>query len=385
MTDTYKPRRAPMVPGPNTPSISQRAVALREETAGRSAPPGATLESQKQALQAGLGGPPPLPVTGVGQLTKAVAGVTSHVGTIQKSGYNQFHKYKYPTMDDILVVVNPLMGQNGLMVLQNEVSRDILEGNRLAVGYEFTLYHESGEVTPPTRGTGMCIARDSKGNWDDKAIAKCHTNARKYYLMALFQIPTGDIPDNEPEDANQRPKTVPGPGPKATPREQKPAKVDESKPHRIILHQGAGADEWASAYLKVIGKAKSADEIREWDKANDKVLQNLSDNYSEVYNMLTVAVNRRLQDLGVSAPTQAESEEASVEGMPDPKVDSQEAMNWVATQLQQFKSYEAGEAFWNRFVAPREEDFDTMDWEMLLQEWQRFETRFPQQDPPEAA
>ena len=57
-------------------------------------------------------------------------------------------------------------------------------------------------------------------------------------------------------------------------------------------------------------------------------------------------------------------------------------MNWVAAQLQQLKSWEGAKAFWNQYVAPRQADFDLLDWEMLMAEWQRTEQRLAPPDEP---
>ena len=45
------------------------------------------------------------------------------------------------------------------------------------------------------RQTGVSTCRNSKGGWDDKSLNKCHTAARKYFLLSLFQIPTGEEDD----------------------------------------------------------------------------------------------------------------------------------------------------------------------------------------------
>jgi hypothetical protein len=325
--------------------------------------------------------PPLVRVPGpIGDLAKAIAGVMKNVGTIKKGGHNDYFNYDYARMEDLLQVVTPLMGQNGLAVVQNEVEIKQVE-NRVAVTYEFTLMHESGQVFPEKpRFTGVSLARDRKGNWDDKAINKCHTAARKYFLLSLFQVPAGDFDDaDEPPDANQR--RVPGPAreQKSAPAEQKPAaqpktepKAEETKPHKIVLGPGHGPDQWAGAYIRAIGKAQSEEEIKEWDDHNDPILQMLSDRYSAIYDQIAAAVERRLTDVG--APSKA---------MPDPKKDPTEAMNWVASQLQQLNTLEAAEAFWNQMVAPHESSFEVIDWEMLMQEWQRTEDRL--RPPPEAA
>jgi ERF superfamily len=370
------PRR-PLVPSPTprvetTPGgIAGRAVAVREQ-------------AQKQALPQKTNGQPPQPLRStmapvyiaqspVGHIAGAIAAVMSKVGNIEKRGRNEYFGYNYARMEDLLYAVTPLMGSVGLAVIQNEVSKEILEGNRLAVTYEFSIFHSSGEVWPEKpRFTGVCISRDRKGNWDDKAVAKCHTNARKYFLLALFQVPAGDFPDVD-EDANQRDEKAPVPGPSQRPAEAAPAQPaqDDSAPHRITLGPGKGPDEWASAFIRSIGKAQSVDEVKAWDAANEPILQNISDNFPGTYDMIQVAVGRRLSDLS----------EVSGGNMPS---DPGEALNWVAGQLAQLQSLEAAEAFWNRYVAPRESDFDDSDWSMLMAEWQRTEARLnPPDDEPQ--
>jgi len=331
--------------------------------------------------------PPLVRVPGpVGNIAKGIAGVMAQVGTIRKGGRNEYFGYDYARMEDLLQVVTPLMGKNGLAVIQNELEIKQVE-NRVAVTYEFSIFHESGEVWPDRpRFTGVALARDRKGNWDDKAITKCHTAARKYFLLSLFQVPAGDFADNdagstlEDKQANQRP--VPGPARGAISgagkSAQKEGRVsapaqetvdDDEIPHKIVLGPGAGADQWAGAYIRHIGKAGSEDTIRAWDKANDPTLQMLSDQFPDIYNQIGAAVDRRLAEVG--APSHA---------MPDPKKDPNEAMNWIASQLQQTNTLEAATAFWNQMVAPHETSFDQTDWEMLLGEWQRTEARL---SPPE--
>lgn len=307
-------------------------------------PPG-----QSQSIADFTPAPPPKPVTSpVGNIAKAIAGVMREVGSISKGGYNKFHNYKYARMEDLLHTVTPLMGKYGLAVIQNEVERNVVE-TRLAVTYEFSILHESGEVWPERpRFTGMSIARDSKGNWDDKAINKTHTAARKYFLLSLFQVPTGDDIDDADEGPPQQQQRIPSP------------------PYKITMPQGTGADQWAGAYIKAIERAKTIEELTAWENANNAYLQRLSDSYPSVYEMVCSAVERRIEQLTPRAPA----------GMPDPKKDTQAAINWIAQQLLEAKSYQAAEAFWNQVVAPQEKSFVPVDFELLLAEWRRAEARF---------
>lgn len=138
----------------------------------------------------------PAPATLVG----AIAAVMNEVHTVAKRGVNEFHRYAYARMEDILKEITPLLGRHGLVIFQSETGRAMFdEDNVIAVEYAFTVAHVSGETWPqPLRQTGVSTCRNSKGGWDDKSLNKCHTAARKYFLLALFQIPTG-----EEDDADQ--------------------------------------------------------------------------------------------------------------------------------------------------------------------------------------
>ena len=398
MNEGTKPRR-PLVPGPyDPPGIAAKAVALRE--AQRKSAPLPTYEEAQAQVKApavtdqggrpigGLGHQPEIfsarPFGPVGNIAGAIANVMANIGTIEKGGYNAFHKYHYARMEELLHAVTPLIGQSGLAVIQHEVEVKQIEGNRVAVTYEFSIFHKSGEFWPERpRFTGMSIARDSKGNWDDKAINKCHTNARKYFLLALFQVPAGDFEEAD-ADANQRQEKAPVPGPKSqvepqsapAPREDIPGPPTKPAemvgPQKIILGRDAGPEQWAGAYMQAIGKAKSKDELKEWDAFNGVALQALYDKYPDIYSQLIAATERRLDEL---------------ERYPMP-IDPTEAMSWIAEQLQTFKEYEAAEEFWNQTVAPREKFFDPVDWEMLMDEWRRTEQRLapepPEAEPPKA-
>jgi hypothetical protein len=336
--------------------------------------------------------PPSVPfsVGPVGNLAKGIAGVMSEVGTIQKTGYNKFHGYHYATLQDLLFAITPLMGKHGVVVMQNEVERTQVE-SRIMVTYEFSIFHTSGEIWPERpRFTGMCIGRNSKGDYDDKAINKAHSAARKYFLLSLFQVPSGDFDDadagpatsqqqpnpqqravvTEQPKAQERPRTVPGPAKTA----EKPI-IDERLPHKITLPQGSGADQWAKRYIDAIKTAKTEEELGQWDELNGSTLQMLSEKFPDVYNQIDEVYTQRTIEAGPALPP-----------MPNPETHPQETMNWVAQGLINATTYAAAEAFWNEWVAPREDKFDPADWELLMDEWRRTELRLnPEGNEPEAA
>lgn len=105
----------------------------------------------------------------------------------------------------------PLLGRRGIVIFQSEVGRAMFDDdNVIAVEYAFTVAHVSGETWPHVlRQTGVSTCRNTKGGWDDKSLNKCHTAARKYFLLALFQIPTGDEEDADQGDRRPAPAQVP--------------------------------------------------------------------------------------------------------------------------------------------------------------------------------
>lgn len=142
-------------------------------------------------------------------IVKAIAKIMAEVGSVQKAGTNTFHNYRYATAADVLHKLQPLMANAGLVIIQNEAERRFdLDGAVLTVSYEFTLAHESGELWQhPIVRTGMAAAKNSKGGFDDKALNKCSTAALKYFLLTLFQIPTGDYDDADKDE--DRPARAP--------------------------------------------------------------------------------------------------------------------------------------------------------------------------------
>jgi hypothetical protein len=145
------------------------------------------------------------------KIITSIAAIMRDVGSVKKDGENKFHNYKYATASDILHKLQPLLAREGLVIFQNEVERDLIGSEALlAVKYEFTLAHKDGDIWPDRpKYTGTAAAKNTKGGYDDKALNKCHTAARKYFMLALFQIPTGDYDDADEQEDRISAKTKP--------------------------------------------------------------------------------------------------------------------------------------------------------------------------------
>lgn len=125
-------------------------------------------------------------------------------GTVPKTGYNSYSKYKYVTEADINGAVLPALLEQGLLLTTSvesvqETPSSEEQKNRFA---SVVLVHkiidtDSGEVLEfKSAGTGADTL--------DKAIYKAYTGACKYFLMKTFMLSGDDDPENDGQ-ASQAP------------------------------------------------------------------------------------------------------------------------------------------------------------------------------------
>lgn len=226
------------------------------------------------------------------KIVTAISKIMADVGSVKKDGENKFHGYKYATASDILHKLQPLLAREGLVIFQNEVGRELIaDGSILAVNYEFTLAHAGGDVWPDRpRYTGMAAAKNTKGGFDDKSANKCHTAARKYFMLALFQIPTGDYDDaDEQEDrpAQRQPQSP-----------IKPEKIEppvnpetgEISPHKITAKDEMA---WGGLFVAAIATARDEPEIEQWLADNAEALDRLESAAPKVHARVMSRVDEK--------------------------------------------------------------------------------------------
>jgi hypothetical protein len=135
------------------------------------------------------------------KIAAAILKVQKKLGRIQKEGKNEFQKYSYTRWEDINEKLSPLLADHGLIIVQSEQSRSLLEendkGSVLAIIYHFTIINEHGESWPDVEWTAIARLRDQKGITDDKAASKCHTQAEKQFCIKQFKIRTDDYVDGD--------------------------------------------------------------------------------------------------------------------------------------------------------------------------------------------
>jgi hypothetical protein len=130
-------------------------------------------------------------------IAASILKITREMEMIQKKGYNDFQRYHYMRWEDINEELSPRLAEAGLIIVQSEQSRSLLEendkGSVLAIVYHFTIVNEAGDTWPPVEWTAIARLRDQKGVTDDKAAAKCHTQAEKMFCIKQFKIRAEDF------------------------------------------------------------------------------------------------------------------------------------------------------------------------------------------------
>lgn len=137
-------------------------------------------------------------------ILRAMNAVMQEAGYVQKTGNNDFHGYRYATEADVLERLRPSMVKYGLILIPSvqQVSSIDTYGNT-TVSVHYTLAHISGAVWPHPIIAAGCGGDRSKSGVGDKGLYKALTGANKYMLFKLFQIETGDDPEESQGDRDR--------------------------------------------------------------------------------------------------------------------------------------------------------------------------------------
>jgi len=218
----------------------------------------------------------------------------------------------------------------------------------MAITYDFVVAHKSGETwLTPVPQTGMSPCRTSKGTFDDKAYAKCHTSARKYFLLSLFQIPTED--EDDPDNERTRKAATPVPGPDG-----------RTPPHKIEPTKGETFEQWERKYLAAIRTARTTDEISQWDKLNDDLLGVMSNEPEKgkvIYDRIMAEQNRLMTRLTPPGPDIARDTAPSAPyvrpaGVPDADRDPELFVSWAIKRMDAINSAAELSVVWEGEITP---------------------------------
>jgi hypothetical protein len=173
----------------------------------------------------------------------AVLSIMDEIGQagIGKSGWNDHSKYKYRSIEDVLGAFNRLMVKHGLTIEHRKLSHETDRAGKqtyVTVEMEYVF-------TGPDGSTMRQVYGGCGGDVGDKAMAKAQTNAYKYMLTSVFNIPVQGMVDGDADtpDRNQ--------GEEQAQREQLEAERAYDKARDRLLVTG-------------VRKGMNADQVAEW-------------------------------------------------------------------------------------------------------------------------
>jgi hypothetical protein len=138
------------------------------------------------------------------QLMAAIAKVMAGISKLPKGDKNQHGGYDFASIDAFLVAVNPLCAEHGVVILQHEVSSEVLPSENkkpnLHCVYEFTLAHSGGETYGPIRRSVMVMAVGAQ------AYGTAQSYALKQFMRSTFLIATGD--EDDPDHNKAAPLSI---------------------------------------------------------------------------------------------------------------------------------------------------------------------------------
>jgi hypothetical protein len=155
--------------------------------------------------------------------------VMRSIGSIGKNSTNDFHKYKYRGIDDMINAINPVMARVGIIIIPYEMNL-IREERKNKKGEDmiFTLVTMSYKFISGDGSSETVTVSGEGSDSGDKSLNKAMTSAYKNALNQVFMIAT-DMIDSETESPEIASK--PAPKPVAKPA---PSKAEEPLDERVV-------------------------------------------------------------------------------------------------------------------------------------------------------
>lgn len=153
-------------------------------------------------------------IKSLAKMAQKIAKVIEQTKTIEKSGWNSFHKYEYATESDVKKGVRNVMAENKLILMNNvkKYEENIVQTKNGGKESQVKLHIEYTLIDTET-GFSKTFTKIGVGqDAGDKAFYKAETGALKYALTTLFLLPSGDgdpeinSQENDGTDAKSKPQ-----------------------------------------------------------------------------------------------------------------------------------------------------------------------------------
>ncbi len=203
----------------------------------------------------------------INELAAALSKAQGEIGGAAKDAKNDFQGYEYTTLGSVIGAAKAPLAKNGLSYVQLNIN----DGDR--VGVCTRLMHSSGQWIEST----LALPIDTqKGRSPVQAAGSTLTYLRKYGLMGLLGIPSGDDPDGmSAENNGSTPAT-------RTTERKKAARNDKAtKRNNTPIANDATLDIIRAEVKDMIGEHHTGDA-----EAIDVTYTNISEHYGASFERL---------------------------------------------------------------------------------------------------
>lgn len=153
-----------------------------------------------------------------------LAKILGDVGSVQKTGYNAFHKYHYVTENDLVYAVRGRLAEAGIFVFSSveDQKTQIVTDEKTQKQSMLTTVTMKHTFVDGESGDSFSVLSQGQGaDASDKGGYKATTGAMKYFLYKCFMIPTGDDPEQDHgQEENRQQQSLREPEVKHTPAPQ---------------------------------------------------------------------------------------------------------------------------------------------------------------------
>ena len=133
------------------------------------------------------------------------------IGRIEKSGWNDFHKYHFARESDIVEAIRGHLAERKVFILPSvyDCKRERFERtykNETKTGFFTDILVRWQFIDGESGETLECAIPGCGEDSGDKGFYKAFTGSQKYMLMKAFMIPTGDDPEKDETPQPEAPR-----------------------------------------------------------------------------------------------------------------------------------------------------------------------------------
>lgn len=288
--------------------------------------------------------------------------------------------YAHETLAQISEQIDGILGEHGLSY-RYKIEQTMPQNATMLVHVTCLVSHAMGHEEPTTLFAAIDIGA---GKNHIQAIGSAVTYLQRYTLKAALGLAAAEYDDDgrSAPDAQKPKPTVPrasasNGAAQASAEQAQPTRQQQTSsissghqgPIRIDPLKGETYSAWALRFVAAIKTANSAEEIEQWDKLNENLLDEIFNKAKPTYVEINAAMKKQKQAVSGGGKPPADPPAGPVTGasidmpdepwakweIPNAEKDYESFLSYVGDKLNSWTEDHGDiEAFWNTIIEPAE-------------------------------